>query len=191
MFLTVNKKTGFKSNSPVVVIYCNGLPFYAKSRSLNKSLEFNLPAGFYEIISGKITTLPQPLEYKLIDLPKPNNETKFNGKVKISYRENPNKCSVDLYSNPIRIIFDNAFKKSSRYTKSWVIGHELGHLKYKGQGQKSEQNCDHYSANLMLKLGYNPSQIDAAIKEAISNGYNAVVRKELLYQNLISSNYKK
>lgn len=38
---------------------------------------------------------------------------------------------------------------------------------------------------MMLRLGYNPSQIDAAIDMAISNGFLASKRKKVVYENLL------
>lgn len=183
--LKVYTKSGFYSYSPYVVIYRFGKPFYAK-KNRGKTIEFNLPEGVYEVVSGDLVKMSSPINYKLIDLPKPNHVTVFPGKVKIYVCDNPNRCTVNLNGKyHASFYFDYRFLDSSRYCITWICGHELGHYFYRGQKQISEQNCDHFAANLMLMIGYNPSQIDAAINEAISNGYLARVRKEMLYENLL------
>lgn len=184
----IDKITGFYSYSPVICILRNDKPFYANTlKNGKKVMEFNLPPGEYDLIEGSFKKFLKPLEYKLIDLPKSNNELKFPGKVKIYWRENPNKCSVDLSDKYLmKVYFDPSFRDMSDYVRTWVLGHELGHYIYRGRGQRSEKCCDHVSANLMLMNGFNPKQIDAAIKIAISNGYHALERKNELYENLLT-----
>lgn len=185
MYLRVYTKTGFVSESPCVVIYRFGKPFFAKKNRSSK-LEFNLPKGKYEVVFGNLKKMEKPVEYKMIDIPAPNHFTKFPNKIKIIICKNPNKCTVDLNGKYYTTFyFDKRFRDASRYCVTWICGHELGHYFYRGQGQISEQNCDHFAANLMLDIGYNPSQIDAAIGEAISNGYLARIRKDMLYENLL------
>lgn len=185
MTFKVDKKSGFESYSPVVCIYRNGEPFYAIKRDGMRVL-FNLPPGEYKLLAGKLKRLDRPVIYDKIKLPKPERLLKFSGKLKFYFIDNPNKCTVDLGDKYLtRVYFDHSFKSLPWVVQLWVVGHELGHYLYGGHGQISEQNCDHYSANMLLKIGYNPTQIDAAIENAISNGYHARIRKDKLYENLI------
>ena len=188
MVFTLDKITGFYSYSPVICIYKYDKPFYANTlKNGNKVMEWNMPPGEYDLIEGNFKKFLKPLEYNLISLPKSLNEIKFPGKVKIYWTDNPNKCSVDLKDKyKMKVYFDHSFKNVSPYVRTWVLGHELGHYVYRGNGQKSEKLCDHLGGNLMLKNGYNPKQIDAAIEIAISNGYHALERKNELYQNLVT-----
>lgn len=113
--------------------------------------------------------------------------TQFYGKIKIIWEDNPNKCSVSFDGGNATFYFDHSFKNFPDFVCVWICGHELAHFLYKGQKQFSEKMCDNYSANMLLELGYNPSQITAAINMALSNGYLAQDRKKLVLQNLIKN----
>ncbi len=188
--LQVRELTGYKSNSPIICIFRNGKPFYAKT---NKSgnISFNMPIGTYDVLAGELTKLNKPLKYELIKLPNPTKFIKFPERIKIHFGENPHKCSVRMGKYQMDVYFDNSFKDADFYELMWIMGHECGHSFYGGcevgtpEYFKNEGYCDDFAANIMLIIGYNPSQIDAAIKQAISNGFHSKKRKESLYQNLI------
>lgn len=187
MEVSINKKTGFITTSKRVVIFRYGIPFYCKTRK-NKTLSFNLPAGNYLINEGDVKKLSNPIRFNKIKLTPPNKVSNFSGKINVSWIDNPNRCSVDLSSGDADVYFDNEYRDYPWFVIIFIIGHELGHFLYRGRGQESEKCCDNYSANMMLDLGYNPSQIDAAIEMAISNKSKANARKKLVYENLLKVN---
>lgn len=186
MIIVTNKKTGFISDSDRVEIWRNGWPFYNRTKRKGK-ISFNLPIGKFEIKYGNIEKLNEPIKYKKIKLPYPNNVTNFYGKIKIIWETNPYKCSVDFSGGNATFYFDPSFKDFPDFVVVWICGHELAHFLYKGQKQFSEKMCDNYSSNMLLDLGYNPSQITAAINMALSNGYLARERKNFVLQNLLKN----
>lgn len=182
--IILNEKTGFISDSDRVEIWCNEAPFYNRSKRKNK-LSFNLPIGIYDVRYGNIDKLPIPIKYKKVILPKPNSVTNFYGKITIIWQDNPNKCSVSLSGGNATFYFDPSFKEYPTFVVIWICGHELAHFLYKGQKQFSEKMCDNYSGNMMKELGYNPSQISAAIELSLSSGYLAKERKKFVTENLL------
>ncbi len=186
MKLILNKKTGFKSDSDRVEIWRNGWPFYVRSKR-KKEISFNLPIGKFDIREGDIKKLIEPIEYKKIKLPKPNKPTYFTGKIIVKWINNPHRCSVSFRSGNAKFLFDHSYKEYPDFVIIWICGHELAHFLYRGQKQFSEKMCDNYSANMMLELGYNHSQIKCAIDMAISSGYLAQNRKDFLYNNLLKN----
>ena len=69
MDIRLNKKTGFKSKSPIVTVWTDeGEPFYIIKRKGTEIL-FNLPKGNY-IIECDFEILKSPVNYKLPKLPK-------------------------------------------------------------------------------------------------------------------------
>lgn len=184
MLFSINKKTGFITTSKKVVIYRFGMPFYSRTRT-KKFLKFNLPAGDYNLISGEISKMRSPIIYKKIKLPEPNKITKFSNNIKVYFVTNKNKCSVDLSGPSPIFYFDNSFKNYPRFVITWICGHEIGHYFYRGEGHFSEKKCDIFSSNLMLDLGYNPSQINAAIQMALSDNKLSELRKKHVYSHLL------
>jgi len=178
--MIIKQKTGFKTNSPYIEIWEEGMPFY--SRVVGKEgLIFNLPAGDYVVKHGEFDQC-EPVNYKLMTLPPPNNPTPFPKGLEIIWQPTAAKCQIDVYKG--KVYADPMFKKLPKYVFKWVYGHELGHFLYKGEGQQSEKNCDLFSGNLLLTEGFNPSQIRSAIDLAISNRVNALCRKYHVLENL-------
>lgn len=178
--LLVDKKSGFKSDSPMVVIYHRGQAFYAK-KNRGKGLRFNLPPGHYDVIAGRVYP-GKVVDYPFIKNSQPNDITRFPNDLDISFIDNPKKCSVDLRRG--KIYFDHSFRTMPRYVLMYVAGHELGHYYFKGRGQQSEKDCDTFSSNMMLAMGYNPSQINAAIKQALGGHYLSKCRKQYNLEKL-------
>lgn len=147
----VNKISGFRADAPVCVYEKRGgemLPFY----QFPDSTEFNLPVGnFYS--DCKLTELKKPILYKCPELEKPEKKIKIPVKNELTFTHNPNKCSVIKAPEATFIYMDEKFKKYPRQMQIFILFHELGHYLY-----YSEDLCDIYSASLMLKKGYNPSQ---------------------------------
>jgi hypothetical protein len=142
--------TGFSSDSPVLIWEDKGgkRPFY----QFPNETEFNLPRGIY-YTENKLKTLKKPLKYLCPKLPEREKNIKIPVKNFLFFTENPNKCSVMKKENGTFIYMDNRFKTYPRPMKVFILFHELGHYLY-----YSEDFCDIFSADLMLKKGYNPSQ---------------------------------
>jgi hypothetical protein len=175
----VNKKSGFISKDKNIVINdINGNIFYFKLNNEGKIIYFNLPEGEYTT-NNNLQKVTEPRKFKIKILPSPNRPKKLPKEFKIFFTENPNKCSVDNVNHII--YFDNSFKDAPQFVMDYIKLHELGHYFYSGQGQLSEKNCDQFAYNEMIKLGYNPSQVVAAINYSLSDRKEAVKRKNNLY----------
>lgn len=158
------------------------MPFYVrKDIDTAKGLRFNLPSGEYDLRLGDIEQ-NEIVPYPLIKMDLPSDFTPYPEKLKLVYKPTPRKCQIDVYN--FIVYADPMFKLFPKYVFKWVFGHELGHFPYKGEGIKSEKDCDLFSANLLLVDGYNPSQIRSAIDLALSNQLSSLCRKVNVLNNL-------
>lgn len=151
MDIRTNKTTGFEALNPVTIYDRKGFIFYATETPCF----FNLPENFTGKVDGEIRQLKNPVVYETPDLPTFEKKTPLK-RLTITYGENPNKCSIRFKDGVI--FFDNEFK-DKELTRNYIIGHEIGHFFYIGNGDESEMKCDIFSAKMMLDNGYNPSQI--------------------------------
>lgn len=178
-FFTCKNKTGFKSTDELIKIYdSDNKPFYVYPNKTGV-IYFNLPKGAYSTLNN-LTKLTQPVNYKLPPLPKPTVNRKLPKRFKVVFKDNPNKCSV--YHKIGLIVFDNSFQDKPKFFLTFIKLHELGHYFYSSSNknpiskeyQLNEMYCDTFAQNKMLKLGYNPGQIQQAINltltQAISEG---------------------
>jgi hypothetical protein len=178
--LYLDKKTGFKNNSPAIPIIIRdsrGVLFYTTEIFLPDKpvIKFNLPAGDYFIDSGSFAQLEKPVNYTLVTLPPRERRYPKPYNFKVVYGNNPNKCSI-IWGKKI-IVFDLSLKDKPRFVKDFILGHEFGHQFY-----GTESYADLWSANYMLKMGYNPSQIGSAPITTLSDG--AFERKKLMVKKL-------
>ena len=127
---------------------------------------------------NNIQKLDRPVEFKLPPLPKKNHNPKTLPDLKVFFGENPNKCSVFIEKGII--LFDNSFKEYPPFVLQFILYHEIGHFYYRGEGLKSENNCDVFASHYMLKRGFNPSQIKIAQGITLNSG----LRKKHLVNNL-------
>ena len=176
--LILNKKTGFSSSQPFEIFDEIGILFYT-SNFVNKiakgeTLKFNLPyVKFY--YNGILTKLGEPVYYDYKKLPK--KQRNINKKrYKIIYGNNPNKCTI-FYGKGI-ILFDYSFKKIPLYMKYDIYYHELGHHYY-----KTEKHADLYAYNMMIKKGFNKSQIGLTTLETLSQ--NSYGRKKHIINKIL------
>ena len=174
MKLVVKHKTGFSCiDNQLLIFDKNKIPFYFRDNN-KTTFKFNLPVGTY-YTENNLVKLNRPCFYTSPKLkPFYFNKTLPN-RFKIVYENNPNKCSVDLTRGII--IFDNSFKNEPRFIKDFIKFHELGHYRYSGRGQESEKDCDNFSVHCMIKIGYNPSQINVASKYTLGENHLSVDRK--------------
>jgi hypothetical protein len=177
----VKEKSGFSTFDKVVKISDNnGMLFYFKENR-NGKLVFNLPKGIYNTDNNLFKS--KFVKHKIYNLPSPNSIKKLPKKFKILYINNPHKCSVNNRTHTI--YFDNSFRNVPKPIKMYILLHEVGHYFYSGQGQKSEIYCDLFSANEMLKIGFNPSQIKWAQSGTLSNSETSLERKDKVYNHLV------
>lgn len=176
MKFQVDTKTGFSTTDKELLIYDKSMiPFYFIS-GIKNLFRFNLPLGTY-YTENKITQLDKPCYYSSPKVPeKYFFDINYPENFKIIYRDNPNKCSVDL--EKATIIFDTSYKKEPRFVRDFIKFHELGHFDYTGKGDQSERDCDLFAGNCMLKIGYNPTQIAAAQKYSLGQGGCSDMRKK-------------
>lgn len=152
--LSLQTKTGFRTKNHFEIYDVNGNLFYS-SDFTNKiangeTLYFNLPLGDYTF-NGQLEKLQTPVKYRKIDLPYPERFIP-RGDYDIQFGDNPNKCTI--YYDEELILFDNMFKSAPLYIIAGIYLHEMGHHYY-----ESEELADLYMVKMMLKEGYNPSQI--------------------------------
>ena len=167
MDIRLNKKTGFKSKSPIVTVWTDeGEPFYIIKRKGTEIL-FNLPKGNY-IIECDFEILKSPVNYKLPKLPKYERNITFPNFIEIVFCTNPNKCSIDLERG--LVMCDFSIKNKTRAEQTFVMFHELGHYYY-----KTESHCDLFASYHMLKQGFNPSQLYFSVNGCLSD--NSIDRK--------------
>ncbi|NMD01072.1 MAG: hypothetical protein GYA62_15320 [Bacteroidales bacterium] len=107
----------------------------------------------------------------------PANEKKEKPrKLNVVFTNNPNKLSIDIKTGTVYA--DKKFWNSlNEIQQRFVIAHELGHFKY-----YNETKADKFAAYLLLKSGYNPTQIVACINSTLSE--NSHARKNRIYNFL-------
>jgi len=174
MQFKVNNKSGFSSNdSEILILDKNKIPFYYRENN-KLNFKFNLPIGTY-YTENNLIELKKPCFYTTPKLKPFYYNKPFPKRFKIIYKDNPNKCSVDL-SRAV-IIFDKSFKSEPRFVKDFIKFHELGHYRYSGRGQESERDCDDFSTWCLIKIGYNPSQISVANRYTLGHNDSGTDRK--------------
>lgn len=187
-YIKVNEKTGFYCFDSIIKIYDHrGVLFYFKENK-NGKIRFNLPKGLFQT-NCDLYKLKEPVKYRFTNLPKGNNIKKLPKNFKIVYINNPHKCSVD--NDKHIIYFDNSFKQFPLPVKDYIKFHELGHYFYSGENNKSEILCDLFAKNCMLKVGYNPSQIQWAQNGTLSDSDTSSERKKIVKEKIKKTFYEK
>ena len=179
--LYIKRKTGFKVKDPykpIIIRDSRGILFYDTTPIIPKVKRFNLPGGFpLYLESGNIEKLPKPVRYKLSRLPireRYNKPKPFNFRIKFS--NNPNKATI--FWNHKAITFDSDFLEMPIPMVYFILFHEFGHRLY-----KTEKYADLYAKNMMLKRGFNPTQIGLAQIYGLSP--KNIERKRYIIRKLI------
>lgn len=174
----VDSKTGFKALSNFTIYDEKGIEFYSDmfTNNLEKSgnLTFNVPRGTY-YLKGFIEKLNKPVNYSTLKLPK-RERNYVKKKFHLKYVNNPNKCSINRLTG--EILFDKAFLKAPKYIVFDIVCHEFGHQFY-----ETEHYADAYSTNMMLDIGFNPSQIGRAMVVTLTQKNN-FYRKDKVVNHL-------
>lgn len=181
--LILKNKSGFVNknpNKPVIIRDFRNKLFYS-TEGLRPVTYFSLPEGQYYIEKGDIELIPfkRPKLYRL-PLPERNLKPPFN--YNVIFDINPNKCTIQWRKK--RIIFDNSLKDYTLPELYFILYHEFAHAIY-----TTEKYADLMAANLMLKKGYNPSQIGAAPITSLSN--KQLYRKKYVAKNVIKNSKRK
>lgn len=148
--IEVNKPTGFIGNNEVLIYDNKGRKFY--SFQTNGEFKFNLPVGVY-FSNSQFRQADKMHTYEFQRSRKRENYNyKEPEKVKVVFATNPNKASIFLKLH--RIVIDPSFLKYPSYVVEYLISHEIGHYYY-----TTEEFCDEFAQERMLKKGFNKSQI--------------------------------
>ena len=164
--IIVDKPSGFKGLNEVLIFDKSGRKFYDYKK--NGVIEFNLPEGIYYTNSDfekcrKMHAYSFPRKRK-----RENYNYKEPEKVEVIFQKNPNKASVFLQRN--LIVLDPSFLKYPSYVVEYLISHEIGHYYY-----KTEEFCDEFAQERMLKRGYNKSQIAECSASTLGVGNERVI----------------
>jgi hypothetical protein len=162
--ISIQHKTGFRSSMPFLINDTNGILFYSSDFTdkikKGQTLNFNLPAGDY-IYDGNFIKLDSPVKTANVILP-PKERNFAYKRYEIQFGNNPNKCTI--FYNKGLILFDNQFLNKPLYIKYTIYFHELGHHWY-----VTEDKADLFAAKKILELGFNPSQIQLAVLDSLSD----------------------
>lgn len=176
MNFAIDRKTSFLALDGYVEIERNKKPFYSATNG-GEPFYFNLPKGNYFIVDGDIEEI-ETFDFSFALPPKERDEKIPRLKVKFK----PTKYKAHIFRHRGEIVIDPEFLKYPDYVQSFLKWHEVGHYNY-----KSEKGADLYAALKMLNLGYNPSQIYAAI-ETIFKDKPEIMRERIeLIENTLSN----
>lgn len=150
---------GYWGLGQVDVFEENGDLFY--SHFFEKPTKFNLPSGVFEIV-GNFVQLDKPIKYSLPKLPKPEKRLRIPPRIDLLIGDNPNKATI--FVNRHKVIIDDEIIKAGRVVRTFVLCHEVGHYYF-----KTEWKCDRFATIQMLKMGFNPSQIQQAIADTLKD----------------------
>lgn len=149
-YLKIDKPTGFIGNDSVKIYEKNGQLFYSFAKE--GKIKFNLPKGEYYTNSDIV----QCSKMHSYDFKRTRKRENFHyeeiDRVKVVIAPNPNKASIFLKKHIV--VIDPSFLKMGRAVIDYLISHEIGHYHY-----KSEEFCDEFAQERLLKQGYNKSQI--------------------------------
>jgi hypothetical protein len=163
--IEVNKPTGYIGNNEVQIFDNKGRNFY--SFKTNGEFKFNLPVGTYFTNSD----FKECKKMHTYDFKRTRKRENYNykepHKVKVIFATNPNKASVFLTLH--RIVIDPSFLKFPSYVVEYLISHEIGHYYY-----KTEEFCDEFAQERMLKRGFNKSQIAECSASTLGHGNERV-----------------
>ena len=160
----VEKATGYTAQDRVLIFDGEGKVFYRYAQP--GTIKFNLPKGNY-MTATEIKQQPRPHEYNFVRTRKREffqYEPPKISDLEIRFAPNPNKASV--FPKKHLVIIDEGYKKLPKYCIQYLLAHEIGHYHY-----KTEEFCDEFAQELMLKKGFNKSQIEEAARRTLHVGH--------------------
>lgn len=158
---SLKEATSFQKITPISIWDENKKPFYINVRE--GKYKFNLPKGNYYLTFGELQPLKEFSPIREFTLPKKERNLKIpKSGLKFFVEKTP--FVAHIYKNSGRVYLDPSLKNLPKYSRAFIILHEIGHYLY-----ANEFKADLFAAHRMLKKGYNPSQIykgfDALIKD--------------------------
>lgn len=152
----------------VVVLDNRGNIFYDYTPESYKPFFFNVNIKNPRI-HGDAYKVTSRLDY-LVKLPK--GKYFFPQELKITFTNDDTKASVNLKDGKLTI--NEKYRKYPIWMIYFLYFHEVAHFLYPsgklGRTAENEFRCDRLAAKLMLTMGFNPSQILAAMKFGLDNG---------------------
>lgn len=163
----VSEKSSIIAPKPFGVFYANMEKYGERPEKKNGMYIMNIPprVDFFINANHKVKNA-QPK--KLFNLPPAERKRSANG-FGLEYDNNKNFGTIK-WDEKI-IVLEGKLKHKPLHFREFVLGHELGHQHY-----KNEHFCDLYSANRMLKKGYNKEQILEAAAQTRGR-YHALTKK--------------
>jgi len=155
-FIDIPFKTGVYTPNKCLV-FRDGLGglFYE-----SRGNHFNLPKGKYRIMGAY--QLIEPVIFPLNKMPYVEKAGyNFRNDHKLVIAPNPNKAQID--TKKCIIYIDPSFYEKGSAMTQYILSHEIAHHFY-----NTEEFCDAYAENKLLKLGYNPSQFMSKFFEFMS-----------------------
>jgi len=151
--VTLNGPSLFRATARAVSVDMdNGEPFYY--RDMRPGQRFTLPAGTWQVTGASfVRPIKGAPRFDASRLPE-----QFRVEVGI----NPHMASV--WPDSGRILLDRSVMDLPYSSRFFIIMHEVGHYYH-----ASEEACDRFAARAMRSLGFNPSQISAATRHALSH----------------------
>lgn len=180
--LILNHKTGFKNltpTRPVIIRDFRSKMFYS-TIGLKPVEQFNLPAGNYYIEQGNIQALKKPVTFPFYPMPKTQRNFPPPFDYSITFNHNPNRCTIH-WGKKI-IVFDKHLKNLTLPELFFILYHEFGHHLY-----RTERFADLYARNMMIKKGYNPSQIGKSPITSLSS--KQYPRKKFIVNTFLKHNH--
>ena len=163
--IDVKKPTGYIGQNDVLIFDKNGKKFY--EFRTNGQFKFNLPVGTF-FTNSEFKEVPNPHTYEFKRTRRRENYNyKEPQKVKVVFATNPNKASIFLKKG--LIVIDPKFLQFPSYVVDYLISHEIGHYYY-----TTEEFCDEFAQERMLKAGYNKSQIADCSSSTLGIGHGRV-----------------
>lgn len=146
----------FRSTGKFTILDERQIKFYGSNFTRKGTqglpVEFSLPIGLY-YVDGNIQRI-KPFVRQLPVLPK-IERLKEQGDYEIIFAPNPNKCTINYLLKTIT--FDPVYKTYPKFVLFFILYHEFGHTIY-----QTEEKADIAAVWIMLKRGYNKSQIGLA-----------------------------
>lgn len=176
--LVLSEKAGFKNldlSTPVIINDFREIEFYNNSDLKNRG-DFNLPKGTYFVVSGEFVDQGFLNYFPLNKLPFPERFKSNPFNFDIVFGNNPHKATINWHYGVI--LFDTQMKKRSLPELFFILLHEFAHSKF-----RSEEKADSLAENMLIRLGFNPSQIAKAPITSLSDRQGK--RKNLVVQRLI------
>lgn len=161
--------------------------FYGYNPQNNNPFFFNINISQFTS-SGNLRYSDKKLIYNVNT---PGRSVKMPKDISIIFTDT-GKASIDRSTG--ELCLNIRYKDSSKFIIYYLYLHEMGHFLYPTNAARTgkrdrykEFQCDKFAAKWMLKIGFNPSQVLAALKFVLGNSDEANYRynKMIIYLNSV------